>query len=311
MNDNILEMKGITKIYPGVVALDKVDFSVNQGEVHALLGENGAGKSTLIKILSGAVQRDEGEIWLDGKSLGQYSPNDAIKMGISVIYQEFNLVPKMSVEENIFFGKEYHKGFFIEQNTMIKQTLEVFKLLGIDIDPRTKVSNLNIAYQQMVEIAKAIINKAKLIVMDEPSAALSTYELEILFKLIQKFKKEGTSIIYISHRLEEVFEIADRVTILRDGKFVDTKLVSTTNKDELIRLMVGRKLTGNYPKNDQKNKDTVMQVKGLTTNRLRDISFELHKNEILGITGLIGAGQTELVRTIFGAEPYIGEIFIN
>lgn len=311
MSDNLLDMKGITKIYPGVVALDKVDFSVKRGEVHALLGENGAGKSTLIKILSGAVQRDEGEILFDGKSYDQYSPNDAIKMGISVIYQEFNLVSTMSIEENIFFGKEYHKGIFLDKKAMIKRASEVFRPLGGDIDPREKVSNLNIAYQQLVEIAKAILNEAKLIIMDEPSAALCTRELEILFKLIRQFKKEGTSIIYISHRLDEVFEIADRVTVFRDGKFVDTKLVSKTTKDELIRLMVGRKLTNDYPSNDQKRDRVVLQVKGLTNNKLRNISFELRRNEILGITGLTGAGQTELVRAIFGADPYLGEIYIN
>jgi len=311
MKANLLEMKGITKIYPGVVALDRVDFSVERGEVHALLGENGAGKSTLIKILAGAVQRDEGEIWFDGKSYEQYSPNDAIQMGISVIYQEFNLVSKMSIEENVFFGKENHKGIFLDRNAMIKRTREVLKPLGANIDPREKVSNLNVAYQQLVEIAKAILNKTKLIVMDEPSAALCTHELEILFDLIRQFKKEGTSVIYISHRLEEVFEIADRVTVFRDGKFVDTKKVSQTNKDELIHLMVGRKLSGDYPKNDQKRKDVVLEVKGVTNLKLHNISFKLHRNEILGITGLTGAGQTDLVRAIFGADSYLGEILVN
>lgn len=311
MSANLLEMKGITKIYPGVVALDRVDFSVERGEVHALLGENGAGKSTLIKILAGAVQRDEGEIWFDGKSYEQYSPNDAIQMGISVIYQEFNLVSKMSIEENVFFGKEYHKGIFLDRNAMIKRTREVLKPLGANIDPREKVSNLNVAYQQLVEIAKAILNKAKLIVMDEPSAALCTRELEILFSLIRQFKKEGTSIIYISHRLEEVFEIADRVTVFRDGKYVDTKKVSQTNKDELIHMMVGRKLSGDYPKNDQMRKDVVLEVRGLTNQKLHDISFKLHRNEILGITGLTGAGQTELVRAIFGADSCLGDIYVN
>lgn len=311
MRENLLEMKGITKIYPGVVALDRVDFSIKHGEVHALLGENGAGKSTLIKILSGAVQRDEGEIWFDGKSYDNYSPQDAIQMGISVIYQEFNLVRNMSIEENIFFGKENHKGIFLDRDTMIKRTREVFEPLGGDIDPREKVANLSVAYQQMVEIAKAILNRAKLIVMDEPSAALCTRELNILFDLIRHFKKEGTSIIYISHRLEEVFEIADRVTVFRDGRFVDTKLVSETNKAELIRLMVGRKLTGDYPKNDQKNDNVVLKAQGISNDKLRNISFELRRNEILGITGLTGAGQTELVRAVYGADPYIGEIFIN
>lgn len=311
MSDNLLVMKGISKTYPGVVALDHVDFSVKHGEVHALLGENGAGKSTLIKILAGAVERDEGEIWFDGQSFEQYSPHDAIQMGISVIYQEFNIVSKMSIEENIFLGKEYRKGIFADKQAMIKKSREVFQPLGGDIDPREKVSNLSVAYQQLVEISKAILNKSKLIVMDEPSAALSTRELDILFELIRRFKCEGTSVIYISHRLEEVFEIADRVTVFRDGKYVATKLVSETNKEELINLMVGRELSGEFPQNNQHNDDVILKVQGITTQKLKNISFELHRNEILGITGLVGAGRTELVRAIFGADPYLGDIYVK
>ena len=311
MSDNLLEMKGITKVYPGVVALDQVSFSVKRGEVHALLGENGAGKSTLIKILAGAVQRDEGEIWFDGQSYDQYSPHDAIQMGISVIYQEFNLVSKMSIEENIFFGKEYRKGIFADKKAMMQKAREVFEPLGGDIDPREKVSNLSVAYQQLVEISKAIINRAKLIVMDEPSATLSNRELDILFKLIRQFKSEGTSIIYISHRLEEVFEIADRVSVFRDGKYVATKLVSETNKEKLISLMVGRELSGEFPQNNQIRDEVILEVQGITNHKLRNISFELRRNEILGITGLVGAGRTELVRAIFGADPCIGDIYIK
>ena len=311
MSDNLLEMKGISKTYPGVVALDHVDFTIKHGEVHALLGENGAGKSTLIKILAGAVERDEGEIWFDGQSFEQYSPHDAIQMGISVIYQEFNIVSKMSIEENIFLGKEYRKGIFADKQAMIEKSREVFQPLGGDIDPREKVSNLSVAYQQLVEISKAILNKSKLVVMDEPSAALSTRELDILFELIRRFKSEGTSVIYISHRLEEVFEIADRVTVFRDGKYVATKLVSETNKEELINLMVGRELSGEFPQNNQHNNDVILKVQGITTQKLKNISFELHRNEILGITGLVGAGRTELVRAIFGADPYIGDIYVK
>ena len=311
MSDNLLVMKGITKIYPGVVALDRVNFSVRRGEVHALLGENGAGKSTLIKILAGAVQRDEGEIWFDGQSYDQYSPHDAIQMGISVIYQEFNLVSKMSIEENIFLGKEYRNGIFADKKAMMQKAREVFEPLGGDIDPGVKVSKLSVAYQQLVEISKAILNRAKIIVMDEPSAALSIRELEILFKLIRQLRSEGTSIIYISHRLEEVFEIADRVSVFRDGKYVDTKLVSETNKDNLISLMVGRELSGEFPQNNQKRDEVILKVHGITNKKLRNISFELRRNEILGITGLVGAGRTELVRAIFGADPCIGDIYIK
>ncbi len=206
----------------------------------------------MIKILAGAEQRDEGEIWLDGQAYDQYSPHDAIQMGISVIYQEFNLVRKLSIEENIFLGKEYRNGIFTDKKAMIQKAREVFEPLGGEIDPRVKVAELSVAYQQLVEIAKAVINRAKIIVMDEPSAALSLRELEILFKLIRRLKSEGTSIIYISHRLEEVFEIADRVSVFRDGKYVGTRLVSETNKDQLISMMVGRELSGDYPQNEQK-----------------------------------------------------------
>jgi len=311
MSDNLLEMKGITKIYPGVVALDRVNFSVKPGEVHALLGENGAGKSTLIKILAGAEVRDEGEIWFDGQLYDLYSPHDAIEMGISVIYQEFNLVNKMTVEENIFLGREHRNGIFVDKKAMIQKAREVMEPLGGDIDPRVKVSSLSVAYQQIVEIAKAVLNRAKLIVMDEPSAALSLNELEILFKLIRRLKGEGTSIIYISHRLEEVFEIADRVSVFRDGKYVATKLVPETNKDELITLMVGRELSGEYPQNDQKSDEVILKVEGITNDKLRNISFALYRNEILGITGLVGAGRTELLRAIFGADPFIGDIYVK
>ncbi len=311
MSNDLLEMKGITKVFPGVVALDQANFSVKRGEVHALLGENGAGKSTLIKILSGAVERDEGEIWFDGRSCGHYSPHDAIQMGISVIYQEFNLVSKMSIEENIFLGKEVRKGIFADKQSMLQKAREVFNPLAGNIDPNEKISNLSVAYQQLVEISKAILNRAKLIVMDEPSAALSTRELDILYKLIRQLKSEGTSVIYISHRLEEVFEIADRVSVFRDGKYVDTKMVSETNKEELISLMVGRKLSGKFPQNNQKCDEVILKVQGLTNHKLRDITFELRRNEILGITGLIGAGRTELVRSIFGADPFIGDIYVK
>lgn len=311
MSDSLLEMKGITKAFPGVLALDQADFSVKRGEVHALLGENGAGKSTLIKILAGALERDGGEIWFDGKSYGDYSPHDAIEMGISVIYQEFNLISKMSIEENIFLGREAHKGIFADKQAMLQKAREVFRPLAGEIDPSEKVSNLSVAYQQLVEISKAILNQAKLIVMDEPSAALSTRELDILYALIRKLKSEGTSIIYISHRLEEVFEIADRVSVFRDGKYVSTKMVPDTNKEELISLMVGRKLSGKFPQNNQKRGEVILKVHELTNTKVRDISFELRRNEILGITGLVGSGRTEIVRSIFGADPYIGDIYVK
>jgi ribose transport system ATP-binding protein len=261
--------------------------------------------------LAGAEHRDEGEIWFDGQSYDQYSPHDAIEMGISVIYQEFNLVSKMTVEENIFLGKEYRNGIFTDKKAMLQKARQVIEPLGGDIDPGVKVSDLSVAYQQLVEISKAIINKSKIVVMDEPSAALSLNELEILFKLIRRLRSEGTSIIYISHRLEEVFAIADRVSVFRDGKYVATKLVPETNKDELITLMVGRELSGEYPQNDQKSDEVVLEARGITNEKLNNISFKLYRNEILGITGLVGAGRTELLRAIFGADPFLGDIYIR
>ncbi len=308
---NLLEMRQITKIYPGVVALDKVDFSVKKGEIHALVGENGAGKSTLIKILAGSEESDGGSIFFEGKEYNRYSPHQAMNMGISVIYHEFNLISQMTVEENIFFGKELKKGIFTDKKEMIEKTREVLKELEIDINPRTKVSALSVAYQQLAEIAKAILNQAKIIIMDEPSATLTNKELGLLFKLIRNLKKSGTSIIYISHRLEEIFEIADRVTVFRDGKYISTKNVGDTNRKELVTMMVGRSLTDTFPKHEDISDDILLSVKNITNEKITDISFDLRKGEILGITGLVGSGRTELVRAIFGADPCIGDIIIR
>ncbi len=311
MQDNILEMKGITKLYPGVVALENVNFTLKKGEVHALIGENGAGKSTLIKILAGAVKRDGGSIVFDGQEYKNYSPHEAMKMGISVIYQEFNLVPLMSIEENMFFGKEIKKGIFSNKTEMVKRSKEIFEQLNMDVDPATPVKDLSVAYQQLTEIAKAILNEAKIIVMDEPSATLTNRELKALFELIRRLKAEGTAIIYISHRLEEIFEIADTVTVFRDGQYIDTKPIGEMDKEMLIRMMVGRELTGTYPCNRTVYDDVVMEVKDLYNEHVKGASFSLRKGEILGITGLVGAGRTELVRMIFGADNYLGDIYIK
>ncbi|MEA5003144.1 MAG: sugar ABC transporter ATP-binding protein [Christensenella sp.] len=311
MQDNILEMKGITKLYPGVVALEDVNFTLKKGEVHALIGENGAGKSTLIKILAGAVKRDGGQVIFNGQEYKNYTPHEAMDMGISVIYQEFNLVPMMSIEENLFFGKEIKKGIFSDKAEMVKRAKEIFKQLSMDVDPATPVKDLTVAYQQLTEIAKAILNKAKIIVMDEPSATLTNRELKALFELIRRLKAEGTAIIYISHRLEEIFEIADTVTVFRDGQYIDTKPVSEMNKEMLIRMMVGRELTGTYPCNHTVYDDVVMEVKDLYNEHVKGASFSLKKGEILGITGLVGAGRTELVRMIFGADNYLGDIYVK
>lgn len=313
--DNILEMRNITKLYPGVVALNNVDFTLTKGEVHALMGENGAGKSTLIKILAGATNYDSGTIMFDGRMLGKYNPHEALSMGISVIYQEINLVGNMTIEENIFFGREITKrdgkSFFLNKKAMTEKTAEVFKSIELDIDPKAKVSSLSVAYQQLVEIAKAIVYDAKVIVMDEPSATLTNNELDVLFKLIQRLKFNGTSIIYISHRMDEIFKIADTVTVFRDGTYIDTKKVRDTDQNELIRMMVGRELSGVYPVNAYSSNEIVLEGKALFNKKVKYANLSLKKGEILGISGLVGAGRTELARILFGADPYLGDIYVK
>jgi ribose transport system ATP-binding protein len=308
---SLVKMTGITKIYPGVIACNKVDMEVYRGEVHALVGENGAGKSTLIKILAGSEKANSGQIYFDGNTYTSYLPSKAIQLGISVIYQEFNLLNQLQVYENVFFGKELRHGIFIDIKSMIKRVIEISKELGMTIDPKQIISNLSIAEQQIVEIIKALINEAKLIVMDEPSATLTSSELKMLFSLIRSLKQKGTSIIYISHRLEEIFEIADRVTIMRDGHYIATKVVTDTNRSELIKLMVGRELIDNYPLFKAHKEEIVLEVRNLSSEKVGNVSFNLKRGELLGITGLVGAGRTELFRAIFGADKSKGEIFVN
>ena len=309
--NNILEMRNITKLYPGVIALNNVDFVLKRGEVHALLGENGAGKSTLVKILAGTVEKDSGTIWLGGECYDQYTPFEAIQMGISVIYQEFNLVSNMTIEENLFFGREIKKGPFIDKKAMQNKTRQLFRELGLEIDPAKKISSLSVAYQQLTEIAKALIGNAKIIVMDEPSATLTNKELKILFKLIRRLKSEGISIVYISHRLEEIFEIADTMTVFRDGTLVGSKPIKDTNTRELIKMMVGRDLSDTYPVCSSTSEEIVLEARDLFNEKVKHASFYLKKGEILGISGLVGAGRTELARILFGADPYLGDIYVK
>ncbi|MCL6520422.1 MAG: sugar ABC transporter ATP-binding protein [Armatimonadetes bacterium] len=310
-----LEMRGITKTYPGVKALDNVDFEVAKGEVHALVGENGAGKSTLMKILAGAQPMDSGEIRINGEVVHITSPQKAMDLGISIIYQEFNLVPYLNAAENIFLGRE-PKGIlpgFIDFKTMYAEAQRVIDSLGVKLDVRTPVNRLSVAQQQMVEVAKATSRNASIIAMDEPSATLTEHELQNLFELIRSLKSKGVSIIYISHRLEEIFQIADRVTVLRDGRLVGTKPVSEIDRDEIIRMMVGRELKEKIPKESVEFGPPALTIKGLSRKGiLHDISFTVHKGEVLGIAGLVGAGRTELARAIFGADPIdSGEIWLN
>ena len=297
-------MDRITKDFPGVRALDGVTFEVRRGEVHALVGENGAGKSTLVKILAGAVPGDRGEIRIEGRPVEIASPHAAQELGVSMIYQEFNLVPYLSVAENIVLGREpqlLHG--IIDWGRMYRDAAAVLDRLGVRIDPRAPISRLSVAQQQMVEIAKAISTNAKLIVMDEPSATLTEHELARLFELIHRLREQGVSIIYISHRLEEIFEIADRVTVLRDGQLIGTHPVSAVTKDDIIRMMVGRQLTEQIPKREVQMGEEALRVEGLSGGVVRDVSFVVCAGEIVCLTGLVGAGRTEVARLIFGADP--------
>src|SRR6185503_15632226 len=310
----VLEMRHIRKTFPGVVALDDVDFELRRGEVHILLGENGAGKSTLIKILSGAYQKSAGQIMLDGAEVDIKNPKHAQTLGISTIYQEFNLIPHLSVGVNIFLGREPNRlPGLIDQRAIFKEATHSLSGLGLTLNPRKLVKELRVAEQQMVEVAKALSLDSRILIMDEPTAALAEHEIAELFATIRSLKEKGVSIVYISHRMEELFEIGDRVTVLRDGHSVGTYDVSGISKSELIRLMVNRELKELFPKEKATRGAEVLRVEGLSTeNLLNDISFSLHKGEVLGIAGLLGAGRTELARAIFGLDKVTaGNIYIN
>lgn len=309
---NILELIDITKKYPGVRALDKVSMSVAQGEVHALIGENGAGKSTLIKAVAGVIDIDAGSFIIDGKEYTQLDPQAAIKAGIAVIYQEFSLVLNMSVAENVFLGEKIGGKYLPNFKEMYQRTKDIFSKFNIDIDPKQMVGTLTTGQMQMVEIAKAISKNARILIMDEPSASLSIAEVEAMFSIVRQLKKSGVTIIYISHRLEELFEIGDRVTVLRDGQFVKTMNIKEIDRQKLVNLMVGRELIENHPQRHGVHNEEVLAVKSLTGNGVKDISFSLYKGEILGLGGLVGAGRTELAKLIYGAaKKDSGELYIK
>ncbi len=300
----LLEMRSITKEFPGVLALSNVDFDVRKGEVHALVGENGAGKSTLMKIIAGVYERDGGEMYFKGQPVHFNTPRQAQEAGIATIYQELNQVPQLSVTENIFLGTEITKGFRLNWKEMHQRARELLAKLHLDIDPTQPLGNLGVGQQQMVEVAKAIHQKADLIIMDEPTSSLSIREIKDLFTLVRELKSQHVSIIYVSHHLEETFELSDRITVLRDGKLITTKPASELDMDGLIRLMVGRDLSEKYPKEIVPRGTEILRVEGLSQGKkFRDISFSAYAGEILGIAGLVGAGRTELVRAIFGADP--------
>jgi ribose transport system ATP-binding protein len=315
MTTPLIEMRGISKYYPGVVALDNVDFSLAPGEVHALVGENGAGKSTLMKILAGAERASRGEILLDGNVVVIDSPQRAMDLGINIIYQEFNLVPHLSAAENIFLGREPTGPIpgWVNFRHVYGESQRLMESLGMRLDVRSEVRTLSVAQQQMVEIAKATSRQSRLIVMDEPSATLTDHELANLFALIRSLRERGVTVIYISHRLEEIFEIADRVTVFRDGRRIATRPIGEVNREEIIRMMVGRELKESIPKQTAPVGEVALEVRGLTrAGAFQDISFSVRKGEVVGLGGLVGAGRTEVARAIFGADAVdAGEILLD
>jgi len=301
-DEPLLEMRGIEKSFPGVRALRGVDLQLQRGEVLALLGENGAGKSTLIKILGGAILPDEGTIQIDGRDVTLDSPKAAISNGIGIIYQEFNLVPGLAVWENIFLGRESTSAF-VHRNAERAKTKELFELIGAKIDCDTPCGELAVAQQQIVEIAKALSQDVRLIVMDEPSAALTPQEVSYLFKIIRDLKARGIGVIYISHRLDEIFEIADRVIVLRDGENVGQSPISELTRQRMIEMMVGREIQNEFPKQYHVIGKPRLSVTELCRGQsVRDVSFTVHAGEVLGLTGLVGAGRTETARLIFGVD---------
>ena len=298
----LLQMRGIHKRFPGVHAIKGIDIDLYEGEVLALMGENGAGKSTLIKMLGGAHQPTEGTIELKGKEITIENPQVSQDLGIGIIYQEFNLIPYLTVRENIFLGNPKSKNGVISKNEEHRYAQELFKKIGIEIDPEVLCCKLSTAEQQIVEIVKALSSEVRLLVMDEPSATLTPQEVEGLFKIIRDLKQQGIGVIYISHRLDEIFDIADRVTVLRDGEYIGTKGINKISRQEMIEMMVGRKVENEFPKHYHKIGAPVLEVNHIHSADVKDVSFTVHAGEVLGFTGLVGAGRTELMRLIFGAD---------
>ena len=305
-------MVGIRKAFPGVQAISSGAFDLLAGEIHALVGENGAGKSTLIKILTGAHKTDGGEIYLSSKRVSFNSPLEAQKAGIATIYQEFSLIPALPVHANLFLGREITRNGFINSSFEMNQSIGLFEKLGVRINPNSLVSDLSLAHQQLVEIARALLSEARILVMDEPTAALAPLEVENLFRILRELKAKGIGIIFISHRIDEIFKIADRVTIMRDGKTIGTWKTRDISRNDLIAQMVGRPIEEEYPRARGRMGEIYFEAIGLKSGKIKNVSFSVRRGEVLGIAGLMGAGRTEVVRLIFGADGKEGgQIILN
>ena len=313
MADNILELKNITKVFPGVKALDKVSVSIQRGTVHALVGENGAGKSTLIKVLAGIYHPEEGEVFLDGVKVDLRTPYESQQKGISVVHQELKMSETLSVAENVFLGNLMYKGRIVDWKGMRQRASEMLRELGVPMDVTVAVERLSVAQKQMVEICKAINRNCKVLIMDEPSATLTEKEQSLMFNTIRKLKENGVTIIYISHRMEEIFDLSDHVSVLRDGAHIATLPVANVTRDELVSMMVGRAVAHDYPRSAKALGEVVLEARGIKRKGvLNDISFQLRRGEVLGVAGLVGAGRTELARAVLGIDRIdAGEILLH
>jgi len=311
--EQIIHVNGLNKSFSGIKALDNIQFDLIKGEVHALMGENGAGKSTFMKILMGLLYSDSGTINFNGELIENMDVHKMLQKGISMIHQEILMVPELTVAQNIFLGREIKLGYWVDEQQINQKSQEILNLIGLDLNVRTKAKNLSIAEMQLIEIAKAISNHAKVIIMDEPTSALSEKESEMLFKIIYELKSKGVAIIYISHKLEEIFQIADRITVLRDGKYIATKNTNELNKNSLISLMVGREIENLFASDSREPGNVILEVQELTKkSKFEDINFRVHAGEVLGIAGLMGAGRTEIARAIFGIDKIDkGEIILK
>jgi methyl-galactoside transport system ATP-binding protein len=315
MSEYLLEIKDVCKAFSGVKVLKNVEISVKPGTIHALMGENGAGKSTLMKCLFGIYTQDQGKFFLNGKEFNFTDPKHALENGVSMVHQELNQVLARTVTDNVWLGRYPRKGLFVDEQKMLKDTIELFESIGVKIDPKKTLEELSVSQRQMVEIVKAVSYDAKIIVLDEPTSSLTENEVKKLFEIMRTLKKKGIGLIYISHKMEEIFEISDYVTVLRDGNYIGTKPTKELTMDKIINMMVGRDLEHRFPHKAHKVGDVVLEVKNLTTlyePKVHDVSFKLRRGEILGISGLVGSCRTELLESIFGARSReSGELILN